>query len=81
MNVLNLNGDVCVGISPVEDSSKVKLRVSLLLEHPGPYGVVLASHNGINIWSCEQRKNRSIGCQERCKQAPFLQSSKCTFIL
>lgn len=52
VNVFNLDGDVCVGVSPVEDGSKVELRVSLLLEHPGPYGVVLASHCGINIWSC-----------------------------
>lgn len=52
MNVSNLNRDLCVGVSPVEDGSEVELRVSFLLEHLGPYGVVFTSHYGINIWSC-----------------------------
>lgn len=49
MIVTNLNRDVCVGVPPVEDGSEVELRVSLLLEHTGPYGVVLTSHCGVNI--------------------------------
>lgn len=46
--------DVCVGVSPVEDGSEVELGVSLLSEHPCPYGVTLTTHCGINIWSCGQ---------------------------
>lgn len=48
----NLNGDVCAGVSPVEDGSEVELGVSVRLENPRPYGVILTAHYGINIWSC-----------------------------
>lgn len=52
MNVSNLNGDVCVGVSPVEDGSEVELRVSLRLKDPRSHGVVLAAHYSVNAWSC-----------------------------
>lgn len=48
----DLDRDVCVGASPVEDGSEVELWVSLSLEHPSSDGVALTSHYGINIWSC-----------------------------
>ena len=52
MNESNLDRDVCVWVSPVEDGSEVELGVSLGLEHPCPDGVVLTPHYGINIWNC-----------------------------
>lgn len=52
MNVSNLNGDVCVGVSPVEDGSEVELRVSFGLADLRPHCVILAAHQGVNIRSC-----------------------------
>lgn len=52
INVSDLNRDVCVGVSPVEDGSEVELRVCIRLENPCPDGVILAANYGVNIWSC-----------------------------
>lgn len=51
-NESNLYRDVCVGVSPVEDGSEVELWVSLCIEYPRPYGVILTVQYGVNIWSC-----------------------------
>lgn len=51
-NEWNLDGDVGVGVSPVEDGSEVELWVSLCCKNPRPDGFVLTAHYGVNIWSC-----------------------------
>lgn len=48
----NLNRDVCVGVSPVENGSQVEFGVSALLEHPCPDVVILTSHYSVNIGGC-----------------------------
>lgn len=60
---MNLDGDVCVGVSPVEDGPEVEFGVSLRREHPRPDAVVLTAHHGVNIRSCE-RENNMRWCEE-----------------
>lgn len=54
-----LNGDVDVGVSSVENGSKVELRVSLCFEHLRPDGITLTPNYGINIWSCKHRETQN----------------------
>lgn len=52
MKVPNLNRDVCVGESPVENGSQVEFGVSVHLEHLRPDTVTLTSHYSVNIRGC-----------------------------
>lgn len=58
MNESHLDRNVCVGVSPVEDSSEVELRVSLRFKDTWPHSVALTADHSVSIWSCAAKNTK-----------------------